>query len=121
MRTREIDRLHKILEENKVTIIKNIQSERKEIDELQHTEVHDEMDYASLSIDNLIDNTILSQQQEELIEIDAALKKNHDKAYGDCEMCSDHISIERLKIKPHAKFCIDCRTVHEQKVKTIKA
>ena len=120
MRAREIEKLHKILLENKTQIIKNITSETKEISELQHSEVNDEMDYASLSIDNLIDSAILTQQQEELVEIEEALRKIYQKNFGDCEMCTDHISIERLQIKPHAKYCIDCRTIYEQQVKATK-
>ncbi len=33
--------------------------------------------------------------------------------YGKCEMCNKQIDIKRLKVKPHARFCISCREVYE--------
>ena len=46
-------------------------------------------------------------------EIDEAIKSIKEKRYGICEMCDETIAIGRLKAKPFAKFCTDCREIHE--------
>ena len=51
---------------------------------------------------------------EELAEIEAALGKIKAKQYGICEMCEDDIGFQRLKVKPHAKYCIVCRPIVEK-------
>jgi DnaK suppressor protein len=44
-----------------------------------------------------------------LKEIDLALEKIEERTYGICESCDEHIPIERLKVKPFARYCIVCR------------
>ncbi|MEL1170649.1 TraR/DksA C4-type zinc finger protein, partial [Campylobacter jejuni] len=34
--------------------------------------------------------------------------------YGICESCDDEIDSQRLKVKPHARYCIACRQIAEQ-------
>ncbi|WP_395002879.1 RNA polymerase-binding protein DksA [uncultured Helicobacter sp.] len=69
---------------------------------------------------------ILELQKTEIDDIDYALTKIKNKTYGICEMCDDEIDIERLKIKPHARYCIDCREdvekrqILEQKMQNLK-
>ena len=41
-------------------------------------------------------------------EIKAALSRIKSGHYGDCLECGKSIAIERLKIKPDAKFCTGC-------------
>ena len=56
---------------------------------------------------------IANHQLEELKQIEESLKKINAKTYGICDMCSVVIPIGRLKAKPFAKFCTECRTVYE--------
>ena len=44
----------------------------------------------------------------------AKKKKIKAATYGICDMCGVNIPIGRLKAKPFAKFCTECRTVYEQ-------
>jgi DnaK suppressor protein len=50
----------------------------------------------------------------ELAEIEIALQKIKDGLYNVCDMCEEAIGIQRLKVKPHAKYCIDCREIAEK-------
>lgn len=102
------------LEKHRAQIIKNIDSTDKELEDLGEQELNDEADYASASTDNMIDHAITDQQIKELKEIDAALAKIRDGSYGMCEMCEEEISIQRLEVKPHAKYCIACREIVEK-------
>jgi len=117
MRKREIESLRKQLEKRKGEITMNIIDASNEITGLQQSEVNDEMDMASISLDQLIDTAITTQQSEELAEIEKALLKIETGEFGECEMCGDKISIERLKIKPQARFCITCRPIYEESLK----
>ena len=114
MRNSELDFFVDMLEVRKVQIQKNIRGVEKELDELNSLELNDEADHASVSNDNLREVAIGHQQELELIEIQVALGKIKDKQYGICEMCEEDISIQRLKVKPHAKYCIDCREIVEK-------
>jgi len=114
MRNSELEFFIDMLESRKAQIQKNIMGVEKELKELNSLELNDEADHASVSNDNLREVAIGQQQELELIEIQVALGKIKDKQYGICEMCEEDISIQRLKVKPHAKYCIDCREIVEK-------
>ncbi|MDQ7909880.1 TraR/DksA C4-type zinc finger protein [Phytohabitans sp. ZYX-F-186] len=38
-----------------------------------------------------------------------ALKRIADGTYGNCERCHQDIPLERLQIRPHARFCVPCQ------------
>jgi DnaK suppressor protein len=114
MRNSELEFFVDMLDARKVQIQKNIAGVEKELKELSSLELNDEGDHASVSNDNLREVAIGQQQELELIEIEVALGKINDKQFGICEMCEEDISIQRLKVKPHAKYCIDCREIVEK-------
>ena len=114
MRSSELEFFVDMLDARKVQIKKNIAGVEKELKELNSLELNDEGDHASVSTDNLREVAIGQQQELELIEIEVALGKIKDKQFGICEMCEEEISIQRLKVKPHAKYCIDCREIVEK-------
>ncbi len=114
MRDNELHYFEEILLARKVQIIKNLTGVESEMKQLRELELNDEGDYASVSNDNMVENAIGAQQTQELNEIEAALSKIKSKQYGICEMCEDDIGFQRLKVKPHAKYCIICRPIVEK-------
>jgi len=114
VRENELKHFETILKDRKTQILKNITSVKNEIEQLHGLELNDEGDHASVSNENLVDNAIGSQQQLELMEIETALAKINNGQYGICEMCEEEIGFQRLKVKPHAKYCIDCREIAEK-------
>ncbi|MGD9717459.1 MAG: RNA polymerase-binding protein DksA [Sulfuricurvum sp.] len=114
MRDHELHYFEEILLTRKAQIIKNITGVESEMNQLRELELNDEDDYASVSNDNMVENAIGAQQMQELQEIEAALAKIKSKQYGICEMCEDDIGFQRLKVKPHAKYCIVCRPIVEK-------
>ncbi len=103
-----------ILNERKSQIKKNISDSTKEMESLNVSEASDEVDQASISIDRNIEQVITSQQSRELSEIEYAINKISNGTYGVCEMCEEEIRVPRLKVKPHAKYCIVCRELIEK-------
>jgi len=115
LRENDIKYFKQMLESRREQILKNIMGSSKELDELQQNhDVMDEGDFASVSTDNMINEEILSSQQKELEEIDDALAKIQKGTYGICEMCEEPIGMQRLKVKPFAKYCITCRQIAEK-------
>lgn len=103
-----------ILEDRKKQILKNIGGVHDELDQLSSCELNDEGDHVSINNNALVENAIAKQQQKELEEIETALKKINSGDYGTCEMCGADIGFHRLKVKPHALYCIDCRAIVEK-------
>ncbi|TKX28432.1 RNA polymerase-binding protein DksA [Campylobacter sp. MIT 12-5580] len=99
----------KILEERKKLILNQLDSNTQEIEDLYNSEPNDNIDFSSINTSSQIEQTINSNLKQELDEIENSLSKIKQGIYGICESCEEDISIERLKIKPHAKYCINCR------------
>jgi len=114
MRENELHYFEEILLARQVQIIKNLNGVEAEMMQLRECELNDEGDYASISNDNMVESAIGAQQSQELLEIETALAKIKSKQYGVCEMCEDDIGFQRLKVKPHARYCIICRPIVEK-------
>lgn len=56
------------------------------------------------TVDALIDST-----RQALADTTEALKRTADGTYGRCERCGLDIPVERLEIRPHARFCVPCQ------------
>jgi len=114
MRESELQYFEEILLARQTQIIKNLHGVEAEMVQLRECELKDEGDYASMSNDNLVESAISAQQSQELAEIECALGKIKSQQYGVCEMCEDDIGFQRLKVKPHARYCIICRPIVEK-------
>ncbi|MEN4053158.1 MULTISPECIES: RNA polymerase-binding protein DksA [Sulfurimonas] len=114
MQTSELNYFKEILESRKEQIQKNISSVNSELNQLSNLELNDEGDHASVNNNSMVESAIVQQQTQELEEIEKALSKIANGEYGICEMCEDDIGFQRLKVKPHAVYCIDCREIAEK-------
>ncbi|MCK9453774.1 MAG: RNA polymerase-binding protein DksA [Sulfurimonas sp.] len=114
MQASELKYFKEILESRKEQIIKNIDSVNDELSQLNSLELNDEGDHASVGNSSMVENAIVKQQEKELREINVTLGKITSGDYGICEMCEDTIGFQRLKVKPHAIYCIDCREIVEK-------
>jgi len=110
----ELSYFKEILESRKVQILKNISGVNDELNQLNSLELNDEGDHASVGNSSMIESAIVQQQEKELSEINVTLGKISVGDYGICEMCEDSIGFQRLKVKPHAIYCIDCREIVEK-------
>ena len=117
MRESDLKFFKEKLDERRNQIKKNIEDAYIEMEGLSGSEANDEIDHASISTDRMIDQAITAQQAKELTEIEAAISKIKGGGYGICEMCEEDIGVQRLKVKPHAKYCIVCREIIEKSSK----
>ncbi|WP_321778389.1 RNA polymerase-binding protein DksA [Sulfurimonas sp.] len=114
MQASELSYFKEILESRTVQIEKNILGVNDELSQLNALELNDEGDHAAVNNNSLVESAIVSQQAKELAEIQVTLGKITSGEYGVCEMCEDPIGFQRLKVKPHAIYCIDCREIVEK-------
>ncbi|GAG47494.1 unnamed protein product [marine sediment metagenome] len=57
---------------------------------------------------------LIETEQATLQEIDEALERIDNKSFGKCVGCGSRIPVARLKAKPHAKYCIECKRQEEK-------
>ena len=114
MQASELEYFKEILESRKEQILKNISGVNTELEQLSSLELNDEGDHASVDNSSMVESAIVQQQEQELSEINVTLGKMSSGDYGICEMCEDPIGFQRLKVKPHAIYCIDCREIVEK-------
>jgi RNA polymerase-binding transcription factor DksA len=55
---------------------------------------------------------LLDQARRHLSELDRALRRIEEGAYGRCEICGAPIAAERLAARPTARTCIGCASRH---------
>lgn len=114
MRTREFEKLVKLLNERREQILLNIAKANEEMDSFADAEANDEADFATIATDTMIDTAITQKNVLELKEIEYALSKARSGTFGVCEMCGEVIGLDRMRVKPHARFCIVCRETYEK-------
>lgn len=54
------------------------------------------------------------RRQQELTQIDGALRRLADGTYGECADCGEPIAEKRLVFDPSAPLCIDCASLDER-------
>jgi len=114
MQNQELDFFKEQLLNAKAHILQNVELASAELKQLQTQENNDDMDFASMRSDAMIEQVISDQQKAELADIEHALNRIKDGTYNICEMCSEEIPMARLKAKPYAKFCMTCRPLYEK-------
>jgi len=57
---------------------------------------------------------LIETEQATLREIDDAIKRIENKTFGKCTACGGLIPKARLKAKPHALYCIECKRRQEK-------
>jgi len=114
MQSQELDFFKEQLLNAKKHILQNVELASTELEQLQTQENNDDMDFASMRSDAMIEQVVSDQQKSELADIEYALRRIKEGSYNICEMCSEEISIARLKAKPYAKFCMTCRPLYEK-------
>ncbi|AXX91257.1 molecular chaperone DnaK suppressor DksA [Malaciobacter molluscorum LMG 25693] len=111
---KQIEELKNILLDRKKKLLLSISNNRDNIDLLKEQDIRDDLDYAEVISDSFTEGMIVNHHSKELNEIDLALKKMNEGTYGICDMCSVVIPIGRLRAKPFAKYCTECRSVFEK-------
>lgn len=109
MQELQLEEFKNILEKRQKEILQELQGNITNINNLHSSEPRDEVDMQQIDNSSHIDFMINENLKKELNEIKLSLSKMDNNTYGICEYCEEYIHPERLKVKPHAKYCINCR------------
>ena len=52
---------------------------------------------------------LIASTRQALADTTQALRRVAEGQYGTCERCQSEIPLERLEIRPHARFCVPCQ------------
>ncbi len=115
----ELENFKSVLLARKQAILDNNLIHKQTMEYTKNSNMN-EADFAAAQIRNTLDSSISQRHLLELEYIERALEKIDEGIYGICEMCDEAIGIQRLKAKPHAKYCIVCRQIIEKDLKDQK-
>lgn len=110
-----------LLRDRLLKLCQSIEGKNSDIKHMQDTHLKDEGDIVGASMRGHLEMGMIDMYREEIAEIQVALAKIKDGSFGVCEMCDDNIDIARLKAKPHARYCINCRELYEKSKKRSEA
>jgi DnaK suppressor protein len=58
--------------------------------------------------------SLSDSERQLLLQVEDALRRIDDGAYGRCNNCGQAIAAQRLQAVPWARFCIDCQELAEK-------
>ena len=74
----------------------------------------DLLDRASKISEQEFSHHLCSREKLHMRRIERSLQDIEDGVYGLCGQCEEEISLNRLKARPTARYCIDCKTQLEK-------
>ena len=116
---REKEKLHTIqveLERKRDKLRNRLQTEQKRIKNLSPSNP-DQADRASLYASKELGGLFCSLIEDELAQVEEALKRIEAGTYGICARCKGDISEARLSVLPSAQYCFKCQKEMEQKTR----
>lgn len=74
-------------------------------------------DIGDMSATSYSQDVLMSVSQAQLgriRDIDAALERIAQGAYGVCVACEEEIAPRRLEVRPFSRYCVDCKEEYEK-------
>jgi len=110
---KQLEEFRKILTEQLKQLEKKLSGAVDELSE--ESEVFPDIsDQATQESDLYFDLRVKDREQKLIEKIKTALKKIDEGTFGICERCGEPIELERLKARPVATLCIDCKNEQEK-------
>jgi DnaK suppressor protein len=111
---RDLQRFQKLLSEQREQIVGNTKRALSGDIHVDPDDFPDEMDIASSEVSLQFAGRLREREQGLLSKIDAALAKIESGEYGECIVCGEQIGVARLKARPVAELCIECKSEQEK-------
>jgi DnaK suppressor protein len=103
----------KLLEMRK-QILDEIAETIKEEADPGKSDIGDIFDLAGTERDRELGLLLSDREREKLQAIEEALERIEEGTYGICEECEKKIRLERLKVLPFARYCVECQSKMEK-------
>lgn len=122
MRARDLDQFRKVLLEKRRALAGDVNGLEKAALHNSRQDASGDLskmplDMADIGSDNYEQEFalgLIETEQATLQEIDEALDRIEGKTFGTCGSCGCSIPLARLKVKPHAQYCIECKRREEK-------
>jgi DnaK suppressor protein len=111
---RDLQKFKKLLLEQRDELLGNARRALSGDIHVDPDDFPDEMDTASSEVNLQFTGRLREREQGLLSKIDVALEKIEDGVYGECLSCGEDIGVARLKARPVAELCIDCKSEQEK-------
>jgi DnaK suppressor protein len=109
-----IARFKKILLKEREQIIGEVKQIHESSQEMGQDGIQDIGDEAANMYNKQVLLSLNENERMRLMEVDEALDRIANGAYGICEECGGPISLKRLQVRPVAKYCVPCLTKLEK-------
>jgi DnaK suppressor protein len=87
--------------------------QRESVGELSAVDQHP-ADVADVTMQREVDYTIKGIVEDEVHQVQQAMKRQAEGRYGTCDDCGQQIDPERLAVRPQATLCIACQRRMEE-------
>jgi len=111
---RDLQKFKKLLHEQREEILGNARRALSGDIHVDPDDFPDEMDTASSEVNLQFTGRLREREQGLLSKIDAALEKIDAGEYGECRICGEDIGVKRLRARPVAELCIECKSEQEK-------
>jgi DnaK suppressor protein len=109
MKKKDLNQIKKILIHQLKELLSHADCSLQGLGELEEN-LSDPIDIAAKISERSFSNHLCSREKLLIRKIERSLQDIEDGVYGLCEHCGDEISVDRLKARPTARFCIECKT-----------
>ena len=116
MKTTQLTQFKKSFEQQKAAILLSQKSVAENFN-VKPEELSDELDLASMELEQNMFMQLKSREVLFLKKIDQALGKINAGTFGVCECCEEEIEFSRLEVRPTADLCISCKETEENQEK----
>ncbi len=113
MNKRDLKMLHKRLNQQMSELLEGSDCNLDGLSQSDDT-LPDLMDQVAQKAERDYSYQLCDRNNHYIREIEQALKAIENNEYGICKRCEEPISIKRLKARPVARYCIDCKTELER-------
>jgi len=111
---RDTQKFKKLLQEQREEILGNARRALSGDIHVDPDDFPDEIDTASSEVNLQFTGRLREREQGLLSKIDAALEKIDAGEYGECRICGEDIGVKRLRARPVAELCIECKSEQEK-------
>jgi len=109
MRKRELNQIKKLLTQQLSELLSRADCSLDDVGE-SNENLSDVLDRAAKIAERNFSHRLCSREKLLIRKIERSLQDIENGDYGLCQHCEDDISYKRLKARPTAQYCIDCKT-----------
>jgi len=114
MTKKEMEKYRRLLEDKKATLSAEIAKTRSAEEETTEESTQDIADKAVSSYTREFLYSLTDGERSTLLQIDDALARIDEGAYGQCLNCGQLMTEKRLNAVPWAPYCLDCQELSEK-------